>query len=306
MDVFLSAFQQMLFMFLFMLLGYTLRKRRLIPENSSSVLSKLENLVFMPCLVLNTFMTRCTIDNLTSKITFLLYSLVSLGIALGFALILTPFFAQKKEERGIYRYSFMVANIAFMGNAVVEGIFGEEILFDYLMFTLPINLFLNSIGISWLMPGDGQMSWRRKWLGPINLASIAGVILGLTALPLPRPLPAVIASGSACMAPVAMILTGFIIGGYPLRRLVSAGRIYLVAAYRLLFMPFLFAVLASLVRLPDDIHHVLICAYSMPLGLNTIVIPAAYDSDTSIGASMAFISNLMALVTIPLVFYLLL
>ena len=296
----------MLFMFLFMLLGYTLRKRRLIPENSSSVLSKLENLVFMPCLVLNTFMTRCTIDNLTSKITFLLYSLFSLGIALGLALILTPFFAQKKEERGIYRYSFMVANIAFMGNAVVEGIFGEEILFDYLMFTLPINLFLNSIGISWLMPGDGQMSWRRKWLGPINLASIAGVILGLTALPLPRPLPAVIASGSACMAPVAMILTGFIIGGYPLRQLVSAGRIYLVAAYRLLFMPFLFAVLASLVRLPDDIRHVLICAYSMPLGLNTIVIPAAYDSDTSIGASMAFISNLMALVTIPLVFYLLL
>lgn len=306
MDVFSSALEQMLFMFLFMLLGYTLRKRRLIPPNSSSVLSKLENLVFMPCLVLNTFMTRCTVDNLRAKMSFLLYSLIFLGIALVLALLLTPFFAQKKEERGIYRYSFMVANIAFMGNAVVEGIFGEEILFDYLMFTLPINLFLNSIGISWLMPGDGQMSWRRKWLGPINLASIAGIILGLTALPLPRPLPAVIASGSACMAPVAMILTGFIIGGYPLRQLVSAGRIYLVAAYRLLFMPFLFAVLASLVRLPDDIRHVLICAYSMPLGLNTIVIPAAYDSDTSIGASMAFISNLMALVTIPLVFYLLL
>lgn len=306
MDVFSSAFQQMLFMFLFMLLGYALRKRRLIPENSSSVLSKLENLVFMPCLVLNTFMTRCTIENLTSKITFLLYSLISLGIALALALILTPLFAQKKEERGIYRYSFMVANIAFMGNAVVEGIFGDKILFDYLMFTLPINLFLNSIGISWLMPEDGQMSWRRKWLGPINLSSIAGVILGLTALPLPRPLPAVIASGSACMAPVAMILTGFIIGGYPLRQLLSTGRIYLVAAYRLLFMPFLFAFLASLVKLPDDIRHVLICAYSMPLGLNTIVIPAAYDSDTSIGASMAFLSNLMALVTIPLVFYLLL
>lgn len=42
----------------------------------------------------------------------------------------------------------MVANIAFMGNAVVEGIFGNDILFDYLMFTLPINLFLNSIGAS--------------------------------------------------------------------------------------------------------------------------------------------------------------
>ena len=49
MDVFLSAFQQMLYMFLFMLLGYVLRKKKWIPENSSSVLSKLENLIFMPC-----------------------------------------------------------------------------------------------------------------------------------------------------------------------------------------------------------------------------------------------------------------
>ena len=213
MDVFLSAFQQMLYMFLFMLLGYVLRKKKWIPENSSSVLSKLENLIFMPCLVLNTFITRCTVENLTEKMSFLLYSLLSLAIALGLSLLLTPFFAAKKEERGIYRYSFVVANIAFMGNAVVEGIFGNDILFDYLMFTLPINLFLNSIGISWLMPDHGELSWRQKWFGPINLASLLGVLLGITQLPLPAPLPAVIASGSACMAPVAMILTGFIISG---------------------------------------------------------------------------------------------
>lgn len=306
MDVFLSAFQQMLFMFLFMMLGYILRKRNLIPENSSSVLSKLENLVFMPCLVLNTFMTRCTIQNLTEKISFLFYSLISLVIALALSLLLTPLFAEKKEERGIYRYSFMVANIAFMGNAVVEGIFGDDVLFDYLMFTLPINLFLNSVGISWLMPDNGELSWRQKWLGPINLASILGVLLGTTGVILPPPLPTVITSGSACMAPVAMILTGFIIGGYPLRTLLSAGKIYLVAFYRLLFMPLLFALLARLVRLSPDIRHVLICAYAMPLGLNTIVIPAAYDSDTTIGASMALISNLLALITIPLVFFVLL
>lgn len=306
MDVFLSAFQQMLYMFLFMLLGYVLRKKKWIPENSSSVLSKLENLIFMPCLVLNTFITRCTVKNLTEKMSFLLYSLLFLAIALGLSLLLTPFFATKKEERGIYRYSFVVANIAFMGNAVVEGIFGNDILFDYLMFTLPINLFLNSIGISWLMPDNGELSWRQKWFGPINLASLLGVLLGITQLPLPAPLPAVIASGSACMAPVAMILTGFIIGGYPLRSLLSAGKIYVVALYRLLFMPVLFALLARLIRLAPDIRHVLICAYAMPLGLNTIVIPAAYDSDTTIGASMALISNFLALITIPVVFFVLL
>lgn len=306
MDVFLSAFQQMLFMFLFMILGYVLRKKQLLPENASSTLSKLENIIFMPCLVFNTFLTRCTVENLTAKMPFLLYSAAALAIALVLSLCLTPFFAQKKEERGIYRYSFMVANIAFMGNAVVEGIFGDDVLFDYLMFTLPINLFLNSVGISWLMPEDNGISLRRKWLGPINLASIAGVAAGILGISLPSPLPAVITSGSACMAPIAMILTGFIIGGFPLGTLLSAGKIYTVALYRLLLMPFFFAGLAGLLHLPPDIRHVLICAYAMPLGLNTIVIPAAYDGDTTIGASMALISNLLALITIPLVFYLLL
>lgn len=306
MNIFFSAFQQMLFMFIFMLLGYVLRKKNRIPDNSSSVLSKLENLVFMPCLVLNTFMTRCTVENLTEKMSFILYSIASLVIALALAVLLTPFFAQKKEENGIYRYSFMVANIAFMGNAVVEGIFGDDVLFDYLMFTLPINLFLNSVGISWLMPDNGELSRRQKWFGPINLASILGVVLGITGVIPPAPLPAVIASGSACMAPIAMILTGFIIGGYPIRSLLSAGKIYAVALYRLLFMPVLFALLAGLIRLSPDIRHVLICAYAMPLGLNTIVIPAAYDSDATIGASMALISNILALITIPVVFFVLL
>ena len=302
MNIFFSAFQQMLFMFLFMILGYVLRKKKWIPDNSSSVLSKLENLIFMPCLVLNTFMTRCTVENLTEKMSFILYSIASLVIALALAVLLTPFFAQKKEENGIYRYSFMVANIAFMGNAVVEGIFGDDVLFDYLMFTLPINLFLNSVGISWLMPDNGSLSRWQKWLGPINLASILGVFLGITGITLPPPFPAAIASGSSCMAPIAMILTGFIIGSYPLGRLLSAGKIYVIALYRLLFMPLLFALLARLIRLSPDIRHVLICAYAMPLGLNTIVIPAAYDSDTTIGASMALISNILALVTIPVVF----
>lgn len=304
MDVFISSFRQMLFMFLFMLFGYMLNRKKLIPENSGAVLSKLENLLFMPCLVLNTFMNRCTIENLTSKASFILYSILFLAIALLLALVLAPFFAQKKEEYGIYRYSFVVANIAFMGNAVVEGIFGSEILFDYLIFTLPINLFLNSIGISWLIPVSESMIPLKKWGNPINLASLAGVILGITSFSLPLPLPAFISAGSACMAPIAMLLTGFIIGQYPLRSLISSGRVLFTALYRLLLLPVLFFLLARLLQLDSDIRHVLICAYSMPLGLNTIVIPSAYDNDASLGASMALISNLLALITIPLVFYL--
>jgi hypothetical protein len=111
-----------------------------------------------------------------------------------------------------------------------------------------------------------------------------------------------ISTGSACMAPLAMILTGFVIGGYPLGKLLSQKKVYLVSLYRLVLMPLLFGGLCLLLSVPADIRQVLVCAYAMPLGLNTIVIPAAYDGDTRLGASMALISNVLALATIPLIF----
>ena len=45
---------------------------------------------------------------------------------------------------------------------------------------------------------------------------------------------------------------------------------------------------------------------SMPLGLNTIVYPAAYGIDETPGAAMAIISNLIGLVTVPVLLSLIL
>lgn len=41
--------------------------------------------------------------------------------------------------------------------------------------------------------------------------------------------------------------------------------------------------------------------YALPCGLNTIVFAKMVDADCSIGASLAFLSNIFACVTIPIV-----
>jgi predicted permease len=47
-----------------------------------------------------------------------------------------------------------------------------------------------------------------------------------------------------------------------------------------------------------------VCSLAMPLGLNTIVIPNAYGRDTTVAASMALISHMASVGTIPLIFML--
>ena len=63
------------------------------------------------------------------------------------------------------------------------------------------------------------------------------------------------------------------------------------------------AVLRIFVKDPELLLYVL-CFLAMPLGLNTIVIPAAYGGDTSTGASCALISSTLAVITIPVLFLL--
>ena len=45
--------------------------------------------------------------------------------------------------------------------------------------------------------------------------------------------------------------------------------------------------------------------FATPLGLNTVIFPAAYGGDTATGAAMAMVSHTVCVVTIPIMYVLL-
>ena len=55
----------------------------------------------------------------------------------------------------------------------------------------------------------------------------------------------------------------------------------------------------------EEIQLFAFIAFSCPLGLNTIIYPAAYGGETRTGASMAMISHVLSVITIPLMYLLL-
>ena len=53
-----------------------------------------------------------------------------------------------------------------------------------------------------------------------------------------------------------------------------------------------------------EVMILVLMAFAVPLGLNTIIFPAAYGGDTKPGASMAMISHTLAVITIPIMYLL--
>ena len=307
-EIFSSVIFQIAVLFSFIFIGFTIRQGGFLPENSAEIFSKLENRILMPAVVINTFRTNCTVKNISEKWVFIAYSTGVLLFCIATGFVASRFLGKTEYLKKVYRYSISVSNFGFVGTAMVSGIYGAESmeLFDYLMFTLPLNLFTYSIGIAWLVPnGHGKFSMK-NFVNPIFVSIFIGAILGLLPIPKFRLVTTIINSTAACMSPIAMILTGFVIGGYSFANLFGKWQTYVVAGIRLVFLPTVSVLVLKLFNAPQEAVVATLCANAMPLGLNTVIIPSAYGKSPDDGARMALVSQLTAVFTIPILFYILL
>lgn len=308
MEIFISTLNHIAVLFSFILIGFILKKKNILVKDSSKTFSRLENTILMPAVVINTFWNNCTVDNIKEKWIFIVYSSVLLLTAIIFAFIISHFLTKDKYLKKIYRYSLSVSNFGFVGTALIQGIYGADSieLFDYLIFTLPFNIFTYSIGIAWLVPSDEGNFSLKSLINPIFVSLFIGAFLGLFAIPKVKFISTVISNAGSCMAPIAMILTGFVIASYEIKNLLCTKQTYIVAVLRLVVFPTIFVIALKFFKTPQEIIFATLCANAMPLGLNTVIIPSAYGKDAQTGASLALVSQTIAAITIPILFTILL
>ena len=306
MSIFLSTLNQTIFLFAFIAIGYLLSKLRQIPENSSTVLSKLENTIFIPALVLGTFIENFTIEKISSMWKLLLASCVIMIIVVPVVILISKCLSKDKYIRNIYTYGLSFSNFGFMGNAVVNALF-PEIFFEYLIFTLPLWTLIYLWGVPGLLIADSgkkqSLSEKlRNFANPMFVAMLIGMIIGLTKISLPGWLTSAVDVSGSCMSPIAMLLTGITVSRISLKKTFTDIGIYAVTIIRLIVLPLAFVGIAYFIPMERTIYICALCSLAMPLGLNTIVIPSAYGKDTSVPAGMAVVSHLLSCITIPLIF----
>lgn len=306
------------YLFSLIVLGFVLAKLQAIPDNTQTVLAKLENDLFIPALVLGTFMKEFTLSNISSYTWALITSCVLLCFAVPIAFGVAAMCTKEKYKKNLYIYGMTFPNFGFMGNAVVGALF-PAVFAEYLIYTLPMWALIYVWGVpSLLIPHDSPHKHTigdrlKGFLNPMMISLFIGIILGVSgvgeALPESSFVIKIIDVLGSCMSPVAMLLTGVTVAKMDFKKTFSDKGIYISAVFRLAIIPAAFIVLFYFVKklLPALPESVVICAMSalsMPLGLNTIVIPSAYGKDTSAATGMAIVSHLLSCASIPLMFML--
>ncbi len=313
MELLFPTVNQMIFLFAFILLGFALAKTKRLPREAAAILSKLENMIFIPALVMGTFLKNFTKDTFSSAWKILLFSFVLELLVIFMTIPICKLCAKDRFTQNIYTYGLSFSNFGFMGNAVVAAIF-PTLFTDYVIYTLPMWTLIYVWAVPSLLmdPAEGKVTLKSRLkplINPMFVCMILGMIIGISGLTLPSSILSVIEVSGNCMSPIAMLLTGITLGSISLSGTLKRKSIYTVTALRLLIYPLaalgIFALLSVWWQIPDVYVICTVCALAMPLGLNTIVVPAAYGKDTSTAAGMALVSHVLSIVTIPVIFMLL-
>lgn len=324
MELFFTTLQQVAVLLIFIFIGYFFRKKELITESGKKVLSKLLVCLFAPCY---TAMSLSKIINVKEIVEYL--TLILAGVGLTFVLIflgllLSKPLAKERLQRNILSYAFAFSNIGYFGYPVVAAIFGEVMRAQMMLFCLPMSVAINTYGYYVLTSGAGRDTDTQKrslkqtlsvLIAPPMLGFYAGIALGLLSsgfnFTLPKILTDVLTIAGNCQSTPAMLLTGAVLANSSLKKLFTSLRPYLIGIIRLLLMPLIIGGMFFLLHLCGAkgelfilIFRLSVIVSALPVGMNTVVYPESAGQDSTEGAQTCFISYVLALGTMPLVFML--
>lgn len=312
-------------MLLVMALGWGARRRALITEETTQVLSRLLVDLFFPALVF-TQMLR-TVDPAVLRTSWFVPVLGAAVIVIAKAVgwLLLPLF---RPQRSSSTALFLVAipNWVFFPLPIVEQLFGDPGVRDVLLCNVGAQLMLWTVGV-WTLQGPRPRAMVAKDLLRNNglIATVAGIILALLwpaagsleSVQGANASAAVLVGAAAVQAlamlgsltiPISLVITGAQLGSlnladhYPTRELTGIIVLRLVAA-PVVTIGLLVLAGALGLRLGEVERMTTYLIAAMPVALSCTAVAERFAGDSLLAARAIFYSTLWSIVTVPAIYW---
>ncbi|MCJ7837080.1 AEC family transporter [Cuneatibacter sp. NSJ-177] len=282
-------------MFCMVLIGMLLAKKKIITPEAKKSLTDITINLLIPC---NMFAAFLNADHsmITQMMTVML---VSLMIQIGCYTLSKILFRKMDDgKRSVMRYGTMVSNAGFLGNPMVEGMYGSQGLLLASVFLVPVRLFYWTVGLACFVPVDKKNVVKTALTHPCIIAVILGLLYMFFPVPLPVFVTKTITGFSSAMTPVTMLLIGAILAEVDLRTIVCRETLYM-SLLRLVILPGIVLAGVKLAGLPELMASVSVILIAMPVATTTAILAARYDRDYQFATKTVVLTTILSLFTIP-------
>lgn len=300
----MSVFELALKLMLFIVVGYTARKLKIMPDGFDKMLTRFVMAIPLPCMIINSFNIEFSMDMLLGAPVVLALSVGSMAVVYVIVHICTM--RMRADMGKTIRFALMFTNFTFMGLPIVSELFGAEGVFNYVIFTLPIRIVF--YGGAPIILGRGEKldmkETLKKFVCEPVVAVFIGFLLYVTQIQLPTVITGVIQGLGNMASPLGLILCGTIIADAKWSGITKYPVVFAVAILRLAVVPAAVLGMFLLLGIDHSIIRTTIFYYAMPVASFLPTFLLRYDSEAVdariAGGYMVVISTVLCMLTVPL------
>ena len=285
-------------MFLMILIGAGMRKIQIVTTEGRRSMTNLVVNLILPSNILYAF----------SKADASAFRSMLVVVAMAFLIQLAWYLLSRvlwrgmdESRRGVMRYAFQFSNCGYLGNPVIEGLYGAPGLVYASVFLLPVRLFMWSVGLECFQKGAGSLrkTIERALTHPCVVATILGVVWMFFPVGLPDFLYNTISGFNQCLTPMTMLVIGFIMAETDLRKMFCKD-LFVITVLRLLLQPLAVLAACRLLNLETLVAEVVTVLVSMPVANTTALLASQHDCDYTFASNVVVFTTLVSMITIPL------
>ena len=294
--------QQMLVLFIYMMLGFFLARKGVLDERAGKTFSWMVVNVANPALII-----LPTINKETTLSPEQIWEALKLAVIMYVALIVIAkvitIFMRTSMEKNLYQMMMIFNNIAFMGFPIVAAAYGPDALLYSALFTLPFCLLIYTYGIV-LITANGEKQEKLKLRSIFNIGVIA-VIFALAMLFIKPDVPEFVITAtkgvSNLTGPLSMMVIGISLAGMKLKDVFCDKTLWLFSFVKLLVIPIIGTLIVIRLLDNDLLCHVCMGMLGTPVASMVVMLAQTYDADSELMSRGVALTTILSVITIPMV-----
>lgn len=294
MDMAAIVLRQTIVMFLYILCGYTLYKKKIISEAGSKDVASLLVKLTIPAVIVNSFCVEFSTEKLMEFGASAFLGALALLVAMIISKVI--FWKNPLDEFGA-----AFSNASFMGIPLVRATFGEEAVFYLVSIAAILNVLQATYGVFLLTKKKSAVSLKSIMTNPIMVGAILGVLIFVTGLG--TRIPGVVKSAVGGLAsvngPLAMVVLGVYLAKSDLKVMVTSGHLYWFSLVRLILIPL--ATVAVFMVIPgfSSVKISIMFAAAASAGANVAVYAQLNGQDYPYACQTVALSTVLSIISIP-------
>ena len=281
-----------------LVVGVVLTKKNILTDDRTKGLSELIMNALLPCMIAGSFFNANDPETLSNFMSAFWLSLIANAVScsLGFLLI------RKKGsvDLAIERSTAMFPNVGFIGLPLAQMLFGAEGALYIAAYVATYNMVQWTLG-EMIMGRFDKKSFFRTLRSPLLIASYIGFIVFFLNIPVPD----IIVGGVKYISSSVICASMFVVANKfcrsDFRAILKSGRAYYIYFIKLIAVPLVYILIAKAIGAPEKAAMSVLMGVAAPTAMAVTMLSVKYDRDAGYAAGLLSMTNLICMVTVPLI-----